>query len=129
MKATAVETYGLRERTEPQFVKFEVGDMLEGVLTRIDTVEVGEKKQRATRYTIENVNNRELFSFLGSYQIDVKLRSNDIGHFIQVAYTGDDMQVKRNGNAMKMFKVLVSEKPIGNKLADGTFITDSDLPF
>ena len=129
MTATAIETYGLKERTEPQFVKFEVGDVVEGVLTRIDTVEVGDKKQRATRYTVENVNNRDLFSFLGSYQIDVKLRPNDVGHFIQVEYIGDDQQVKRNGNAMKMFKVLVSERPIGNKLADGTFITNDDVAF
>ena len=123
------------ERKEPEFVKFALGEMLEGVLLKLERIEVGDKGQRAIRYTVEDSNTRQAKCFLGTYQIDTMLRTHDIGHVISIVYLGDDSSVERNGNLMRKVQIKVSLENTfdapkkGNKLEDGTYITDDDLPF
>ena len=126
--------FNMVERKEPEFVKFTDGASIEGVLVNIERIDVGTPPKPAIRYTIADLEDAKLRCFLGSYQIDTKLRRGDIGHVIGVRYEGEDRSVSRNGNAMKRFRVFVSEKPHkaaaqGNQIADGTFITDDDIGF
>lgn len=123
------------ELKEPEFVKFNEGDVVEGVLVNIERIQVGNPPKNANRYTIRDPESGELSSFLGSFQIDTKLSPAHLHHYITVRYEGPDASVSRNGNPMKKFRVFASEQPwggnspTGNKLADGTFITDDDLGF
>lgn len=125
----------MQERSEPKFVKFGVGEVVEGVLIKIEQVEIGELKKKATRYTVEDLESKELSSFLGAYQIDTKLRQSDRGHFISVRYEGEEKNVVRNGHALRRYTVRVSNQPVrpasapGKQLEDGTFITDDDVAF
>jgi hypothetical protein len=129
------KAFNMKERKEPEFISFSDGEMVEGVLLNIDRIPVGETKQMTNRYTVRDIENREnLYSFLGTHQIDTKLSREDIGHVVSVRCEGVDHSVQRNGNAMKKFKVLVSDVPYnvatrGRQLEDGTYITNEDIGF
>ena len=126
------QAFEMQERKEPQFTKFAEGQTVEGVLVKIYRIQVGDPekpeapKRPATKYTVLE-GQGELVSFLGSYDLDTKLNTRDVGHFIQIRYEGEDKTVSRNGNAMKKFRVRVSNKPA--QVVDGTLITDDDIPF
>lgn len=118
------------EREEPRFVQFNTGDVVDGVLTQIERVTVRDKP--VVRYTVRK-DDGFFVQFLGTHQINTKLRWEDRGHRISVACVGEDTMVKRGDNCMKVFKVLVSEKAVVNVpravASDGTEITDDDIPF
>ena len=117
------------ERKEPEFIKFAEGEVVEGILKSIERIQVGTPAKDAIRYTVADVATGELSSFLGCYQIDTKLRRDDLGHYITVRYEGEDSSVRRNGNSMKRFKVFVSELRYNGQPEDGTFITNEDIGF
>ncbi len=96
--ASAIE---MVEREEPRFVKFKVGDVVEGILTEIRRLCVQGKP--ALRYTVDD--NGQLYSFLGTYQINEKLRVADIGKRIRVRYEGEGAPANRGGNRMRVFRV------------------------
>lgn len=126
--------YTMIERKEPEFIQFADGETLTGVLTDIERITVGEKKQSAIRYTVRDIDNHNLYCFLGTHVINQRLKREDLGHVIELRCEGDDTSVQREGRAMKRFKILVSDVPYaqaarGNKLEDGTYISDSDIPF
>jgi hypothetical protein len=121
------------ERKEPEFKQFAEGDVLEGVLTNVERIMIGDKanpkiKKPVTRYTVQEMESGEPVCFLGSYQLDVKLRPQDIGHYVRIINEGKDPAVTRNGNAMTRYKVLVTERPAPGWANDGSQITDADLP-
>lgn len=121
----------MEERLEPEFLKFVKGEVIEGVLIQVKRIQVANPdrpdgpKNPATRYTCLDDEGKP-FCFLGCYQIDVKLRPTDIGRAIRLTYIGDDTNVGRNGNQMKVFEVMVSKQKAPE---DMTFITDEDIPF
>ena len=117
----------MRERREPEFVQFTKGEVVAGELIAMDRVMVGEPKKAATRYTVK-LDNGQLAAFIGTYQIDTKLRTDDLHHRISVEYVGEDVTVKRGGNFMRVFTVLVSEQPVSRPVVD-LGITDADIPF
>lgn len=130
--ATAVE------RTEPKFIQFGEGEVVDGVLLKIEpNIEIREKGKdgketgrvsRATRYTMENTEG-ELVCFLGTYQIDTRLHRGDIGKYVSIRYEGTDPSVNRNGNPMKLFRVFTAEIPGAETNAHGLAVTDNDIPF
>jgi hypothetical protein len=127
-----LQALNMIERKEPSLVKFAEGERIVGVLLRIERIEVDKKP--VTRYIVENLDGGELVQFLGTYQINAKLRTNDVGHVIDVRYEGEDLNVVRNGNSMRRFKVLVSDTRLGDEApavagVDGTLITDDDIRF
>jgi hypothetical protein len=125
--------FNMQERKDPDFVNFSDGDMVSGVLLSIERIQVGKEgqpKQPANRYTIQDLDDGKLYAFLGTHQLDTKLRMTDVGHVIEVRCEGNDPNVTRNGNPMKKFKVLVSNVPYsGKKTEDGTYITNDDIGF
>lgn len=134
------------ERKEPKFVEFTDGELVEGVLTAIQQIEMKDKQngkpRKVTRFVLaEGEIEDDKFNpsgdsvcFLGTYQLNSTFRLSDRGHFVSVRCEGTDSSVTKNGNAMKKFKIFVSAKPLmqaaGTSAAtDNTFITDDDIPF
>jgi hypothetical protein len=120
------------ERKDPEFKQFAEGDVLTGVLVSIETIQIKDREtgqpKSCARYTVEEIESGEMVCFLGAYQIDSKLRSGDIGHIIEVRHLGKDDSVKRNGNPMTRYKVLVSDKAAPGWTHSGSRVTDEDLP-
>lgn len=111
------------EREEPRFAQFTTGDVVEGMLVSIDRVTVKEKP--CVKYTVREEDGGYV-QFLGTHQLNTKLRPTDRGHYVSIRCEGEDTMVKRGENCMKVFKVLVSKE----KAKDGDlFITDEDIPF
>jgi hypothetical protein len=123
----------MEEREEPKFIRFGTGDVCEGVLIAIEKAMVN--KQPAVRYTVRLGDGSDV-AFLGTNQINRKLRSGDEGHKVEIACTGEDQNVKRGENCMKLFRVRVS-KSLASGIhlpvrTDGDLIseiTDEDIPF
>ena len=132
----------MKERKEPKFVKFDKdGEVIEGVLIGVDRPEIGGKK--VARFILADVNIGEgdrviptgdRTCFLGTADLVQKINVQDMGHFFSIRYEGEDHGIKRNGNSMRRFKVMLSETPVFavknvQSEADSTFITDADIPF
>jgi hypothetical protein len=131
---TAAKSHGafnMIERKEPALVRFAEGERLSGVLLLIERIEI--EKKPVTRYIVEDLETGERSQFLGTYQINAKLRTTDVGHVIDVRYEGEDTSIGRDGNSMRRFKVLVSDRRVAGKLAGddlaGTLITNDDIGF
>jgi hypothetical protein len=131
----------LNWESRPDPKKFEFGDGAEltGVLLDVERRQIRDQKtgvaKAAVRYTVREmatleplVFNPDPVFFYGTYQIDSKLRPSDVGHFVSILCKGEDKSVGRNGNAMKVFEVLVSKETGPGFAHDGTAITDDDLP-
>lgn len=101
------------ERSEPYFVIFKAGDVVEGILTEIERIQV--KSKPALRYTLDD--NGQRYQFLGTYQINEKLQIGDIGKRVRIRYEGEDTSVERAGNRMRVFRVFVSPDVINQKPA------------
>jgi hypothetical protein len=122
--------FNLKERKDPTFVKFADGECVEGVFVK-KTMQPTKSEGRTNmtaRYTVQDITTGEMTEFLGTYQINSKLSPRDLGHYIAVRCEGEDKNVTRNGNSMKIFKVMVSEAIVPGWVADGSQITDEDLP-
>lgn len=122
---TAIRDYV--EVKEPKMIQFaKAGDQVEGVLLRIDKVNVKDKK--AMQYVCKD-DEGELFTFLATYDISRKIRREHIGHAVMVKYEGEDnlVQVGEGQNKLRRFKVYVAKQ---KEVATDTLeITDEDIPF
>lgn len=100
----------MRERTEPEFVKFErAGNSIEGLLVRVEKLQVKDSNGRmnpAMRYTVDE-GTRQV-CFLGTYDINQKLRAADEDHWIKVTFKGESSN--GNGNKQRLFSVMVSDE-------------------
>lgn len=117
------------ERQEPRFVRFTAGDVVEGVLVGLSRQSVGGKA--AIRYTVEDADG-EMVAFIGTHQINQRLRPTDVGHKVEIRCVGEDTMVRRGDNCMKVFEVLVSKHPVMAKASGPVSdlgITDEDIPF
>ncbi len=117
-------SFNMIEREEPKFVQFTVGDIVAGVLTAVETAEI--KGKRVARFILQDLESGNQCAFLGTAQINAKLRRTDLGHLVEVRCTGEDANVVKNGNRMKLFRVFVSDKAASS--TDDLFITEDDLP-
>jgi hypothetical protein len=115
----------METREDPRFVQFTTGEVIEGTLLKVEPVLI--KDKRATRYTVQ-IDDGSLISFLGTWQINSKLRPDDRGHRISVHCIGEDTMVKRGENCMKIFEVQVSKKRV-DASNSALEITDDDIPF
>ncbi len=135
--------FPMKEVREPKFVEFKSdGQIAEGVLIGIDRPEVGNPPKNVARFVLSEVDfdgdrvipTGDRLCFLGTADLVQKIQRNHLGHYLRVRYEGEDQNVRRNGNAMRRFKVLISEAPAFSirakeSEADSTFITDADIPF
>jgi hypothetical protein len=124
-------TVTMEVREEPKFVQFSTGDVIEGLLLNIDRIKV--KDNAAIRYTVQQ-DDGQCVSFLGTHQLNTKLRTTDRGHRIEITCEGEDTMVKRGDNCMKVFNVKVSKEVVTRDAAllassEIPEITDDDIPF
>lgn len=125
----------MEERKEPDFLRFQPGEVVEGILIGIDRVAIGDPekpnapKKPAVRFTVDTGEGARV-SFLGTYDLVSKLHTEDKGHYVIVRYEGEDSSIAKNGNAMKRFRVSVSKGPVRTGAAlDSLGITDDDIGF
>lgn len=137
------------ECEKPELVRFAKGECVEGLLLERNRVTIGGNP--AIQYLVEKANGR-LVKFNGTSDIVEKMQPRYVGHFIRVTYVGEDTTVKRGDNYMRVFEIFVSDWPVARdlrtqtfveikdgggqlapvgqtELADGTQITDEDIPF
>ena len=119
----------MEARKEPEFVTFQKeGDSVGGVvLTGIEKIHVKDKgtkiREACIRYTVEEIGTGLTLSFLGTYDLNTKLRRSDIGKVIAICMTG-----KRDtpNGAMNTFDVRVSKYKLADANAHGDMIPDVD---
>jgi hypothetical protein len=131
---TPDKTRNIVERKSPVLFKFEsLGEFVEGILQNAELVEVMEKesnqKKKVWQYTIFNEAEDQAYKLLGTWDITSKLSRSDVGKFVVIVFTGVNKNIVKNGNPMREFKVGVEQKKSPAEFADGTKITDEDIPF
>ena len=95
----------LTERTGPEIFRFDnPGDSLQGRLVTIETVDIGGKP--TIRYVVHETDEDKIYSFLGTVDLNIKIRQSDIGKVLEVRYLGRDTEAQEGRNPIKRFKVL-----------------------
>jgi hypothetical protein len=116
----------METREEPKFVNFSAGDVVDGTLYSMERVTV--RGNASIRYNVLQ-DNGEMCAFIGTHQLNTKLRPSDVGHRVEIRCQGEDTMIKRGENCMKVFQVRVSKNAVRAAAGDGTEITDADIPF
>jgi hypothetical protein len=130
--ADQVVDQDMETRELPKFIQFNEGDFVEGIIIGIESCLV--KGKKCTRYTVHPKEGLDV-SFIGTNQLDRKLRVNDLGHFAKIYCKGEDPNVQKGDNRMKLFDVKVSKHviegapllPVQNQV--NPEITEEDIPF
>lgn len=132
---------GYVESVAPELFKFErVGDRLAGILTAIQKVRLLDEDTSQYKLVVEVLieTERGAMKFRPGFDVKSKLRRRMIGNQVLIKYLGTDPERGKDGNALKVFGVYwqpkaegtkVADGPPQNKLDDGTYITDEDIPF
>ena len=98
----------LEERTGPEIFRFDTpGAYLRGRLINIETTDIGGKP--TLKYIVRDEDEDRLFSFLGTVDLNKKIRSSDIGKILEIHYGGKDSNPEPGKNAIKRFKVLAEK--------------------
>ncbi len=98
----------LVERTGPEIFRFEApGEYLRGRLINIETTDIGGKP--TLRYVVHDEEDDRIYSFLGTVDLNAKIRSSDISKVIEVRYEGKDTEAAPGKNPIKRFKVLAEK--------------------
>jgi hypothetical protein len=119
----------LVEREAPELFKFEgVGDFVKGVLMAMDIVTVREK--RTVQFTIYDAGDGKTRKILGTYDLLQKINKDDVGRFVQIVYKGENKEIRKGDNFLRIFSVAFEDKKkTAATFEDGTQITDADIPF
>jgi len=98
----------MEERTGAEIFRFEnAGDSLTGTLLDIEEVEIGGKQ--TVSFIFQDEDGGRTVSFLGTGDLNSKIRASDIGKRVQIRYGGKDPQTEAGKNAIKRFKVYVQK--------------------
>ena len=98
----------LEERTGTEIFRFEVpGDYLRGRLINIETVDLGGKP--TLRYIMHDEEEDRIYSFLGTVDLNTKIRSSDVGKILEIRYGGKDPNPEPGKNPIKRFKVFAQK--------------------
>jgi len=99
----------LIERTGPEIFRFDTpGDYLRGRLISIETTEIGGKS--TLKYIVHDDEENRIFSFLGTVDLNRKIRPSDIGKVLEIRYGGTDREAGQGKNPIKRFKVFAEDK-------------------
>ena len=96
------------ERTGPEIFKFETpGDYLRGRLVEIETVDIAGKP--TIRYIVHDEEEGIVYSFLGTVDLNKKIRPKDVGKLLEIRYGGQDPETQGGKNPIKRFKVFAEK--------------------
>src|SRR5450631_4255543 len=98
----------LVERVGTEIFKFEApGDYLRGRLLNIETVDIGGKP--TLRYVVQDEDEGRAFGFLGTMDLNTKIRPSDAGKLLEIRYEGTDVPTGVGKNPIKRFKVFAEK--------------------
>lgn len=124
LKPPPVEA-GFSTRETPELIKFDKpGKRIAGKLLAVSRIQIEGKT--VLEYLI-TADGKTRFKFLGVYDLVQKLGARDAGGFVAITYLGEDENVGRGSNKMKVFDVQV--KPAPQDPNGPPQITDEDIPF
>jgi hypothetical protein len=96
------------ERTGPEIFRFEKsGDYLRCRLIEIETADISGKP--TLRYIVSNEDDGKLCTFLGTVDLNTKIRASDVGKVLEIRYGGLESQSGPGKNPIKRFKVFVEK--------------------
>jgi hypothetical protein len=96
------------ERTGPEIFRFEkAGDYLRCRLIEIETADISGKP--TLRYIVSNEDDGKLCTFLGTVDLNTKIRASDMGKVLEIRYGGLESQSGPGKNPIKRFKVFVEK--------------------
>jgi len=99
----------LVERAGPAIFRFEnPGDYIRGRLINIDTADIGGKP--TLKYVLQDEADNRIVSFLGTVDLNTKIRRSDVGKMLEIRYERKDRHADEGKNAIKRFKVLAEDK-------------------
>jgi hypothetical protein len=108
----------------PEMVKFDkAGETIAGVLIAVTSVRVNNKD--VTEFMLGLGQKR--MKLLGTYDLLQKLTRAHVGCSVRIKYRGENPDVSRNGNSLKVFDVQIKGTP--SRSSDSSPITDEDIPF
>jgi hypothetical protein len=84
--------------------------------------------KKVLQYTVITDSERA-FKLLGTYDLVQKLSRAYLGGMVKIRYRGTDPEIQRNGNAMKVFHVMVKPSRNPNSAAAQHVISNDDIPF
>ena len=112
----------LEEVLAPEMFAFtKPGEVIAGFLLSIDTVTV--KGKPVTQYLLRMEDDRR-FQLLATYDLGRKIQRGHIGRFVEIAYIGENREVRKGDNYLREFRVKVEK---ANPQSGP--ITDEDIPF
>jgi hypothetical protein len=85
---------------------------LSGVLIDIDQVMVKPKDGSPAKPTMQYIlqdEEKQRFTFLGTYDLTRKIQPSHIGHWMTITYEGEDATVQTQGSPLRKFRVQVSK--------------------
>jgi hypothetical protein len=101
-------TVELVERTGTEIFRFDApGDYLRGRLINIETADIGGKP--TLRYIVQDEEEARIFGFLGTVDLNTKIRPDDVGKILEIRYVGKDTQPEPGKNPIKRFKVFAQK--------------------
>jgi hypothetical protein len=96
------------ERTGPEIFRFEKpGDYLRCRLIEIETADISGKP--TIRYIVHDEEQKKVYSFLGTVDLNTKIRASDVGKILEIRYGGTEAQTGIGKNPIKRFKVFVEK--------------------
>lgn len=101
----------LVEREAAELFKFSgVGDFVKGVLIGAEFIVLKENRQRVMEFQIDDLETGRFWKVRGTWDINQKLRPSDIGSYVQIVYKGEDPNIGRGDNKLKLFAVAVEAR-------------------
>ncbi len=98
----------LIERIGPEIFRFETpGDYLRGRLISIETTDIVGKT--TLKYIVHDEEEDRILSFLGTVDLNKKIRESDIGKILEIRYGGTDPDAGQGKHPIKRFKVSVEK--------------------
>lgn len=120
------EENGYTTLQAPDMMKFErPGQSLAGRLQLVGPIQL--KGKNVIQYTIAHDDGRKT-KLLGTYDLVQKLGREHIGCLVRITYRGEDPEIRRGENAMKVFDVQV-KRDASAPDRESAPITDEDIPF
>jgi hypothetical protein len=126
LAAPMTEEQGWTTAHAPDLISFEKpGQQVEGVLTSLARIELRGKK--VTQFTFRNPKDQRTFKLLGTYDLVQKIGTEHVGTLMRIKYRGEDPEIRRGDNCMKIFDVQF--KGTVSRPTPTPEITDDDIPF
>jgi hypothetical protein len=114
---------GWKTLDAPELFSFEKpGQEIAGILTDVSSVHVQGKN--VLQFVLAA--DARVVKLLGTYDLVQKLTRAHVGCMVRIKFRGTDPSITKNGNAMKIFHVMIKGTPTQEH---GSPITDEDIPF